>query len=373
MSAPQDLRGVVAQLCRCAPEEINGDFSLDVPALRGSLKKAVLIASIRRYLGKDCMSAATARTFAELEALVSGKAAPAAPARSAPLSAPVAAPASPAATVCAASCGIDVESVAQLPDTADYAGHQFYKDNFSPEEISYCIKQAKPRQHFAARWCAKEALKKCDAAFRDTRPADLELARADSGAVFFRLRGRVLPHAVSISHTEDTAVAVVLLTPAAHVKPAGLMPIAALVAALAAVSMSIFMWANAKVSVKVDVPHQQEASSQKSDAELPKTTPPKTMHKKQGLTDPLHPCLTGQEICPKEIYLATDPFILGGRDASHEQALNAHVKVGVCELVNIGGKGLVVAGKIVGTYPGPGTGGGALKEAIKHNTCFGAR
>ena len=44
LSAPKDLRGVVAQLCRCAPEEKGQDFPLDVPALRGSMKKAVLIA-----------------------------------------------------------------------------------------------------------------------------------------------------------------------------------------------------------------------------------------------------------------------------------------------------------------------------------------
>ena len=106
MSAPKDLREVVAGLCKCPPESIGPDFSLDVPALRGSLKKAVLIASIRRYLGKDCMAAATARTFAELEAMVSGKA-PAAPAPAAEASAqPPAAP-----------CGIDMETLSALPQS----------------------------------------------------------------------------------------------------------------------------------------------------------------------------------------------------------------------------------------------------------------
>jgi len=236
MSAPQDLRGVVAQLCKCAPEEISEGFSLDVPALRGSLRKAVLIASIRRYLGKDCMAAATAKTFGELETLVSGKAQPVA---SAPETKPVVSPAAVEMPVASGvTCGMDIEAVAQLPETSDYAGHQFYKDSFSSEEIAYCAKQAKPRLHFAARWCAKEALKKCDPAFRDTRPSELELARQDSGAVFFRVRGKTLPHAVSVSHTEDTAAAVVMLAPSSGACFCSLLPIAALVAALIALVLA---------------------------------------------------------------------------------------------------------------------------------------
>ncbi|MBI5241007.1 MAG: 4'-phosphopantetheinyl transferase superfamily protein [Elusimicrobia bacterium] len=200
MSAPQDLREVVAGLCKCAPDSIQADFSLDVPALRGSLKKAVLIASIRRYLGTDCMAAATAKTFAELEAVVSGKAPPA----------PTPA-AGPAEEPAASSCGIDMEPLSALPETADYAGHQFYKENFSSEEIAYCAKQSEPRQHFAARWCAKEALRKCEPAFLRTPGSRLELVQRGSGAVFFRAEGRELPHAVSLTHTEEAAAAMVLL------------------------------------------------------------------------------------------------------------------------------------------------------------------
>jgi phosphopantetheine--protein transferase-like protein len=233
MSAPKDLRGVVAQLCKCAPEEINDGFSLDVPALRGSLKKAVLIASIRRYLGQDCMAAAAAKTFGELEALVSGKAQPS---TAAPETKPAVAPSAvemPAAS--GVNCGMDIEAVAQLPETSDYAGHQFYRDSFSPEEIAYCAKQAKPRLHFAARWCAKEALKKCDPAYRDVRLSELELARQDSGAVSFRSRGEALPHAVSVSHTEETAAAVVML---ARSCSCSVLPIAALVTALIALVLA---------------------------------------------------------------------------------------------------------------------------------------
>lgn len=202
MSAPKDLREVVAGLCKCPPESIGPDFSLDIPALRGSLKKAVLIASIRRHLGKDCMAAATARTFGELEAMVSGKA----PQSPVPAAGPAEEPA-------VSSCGIDMEPLSALPEAADYAGHQFYRENFSAEEIAYCAGQPAPRQHFAARWCAKEALRKCEPAFLRTPGSRLELVRRGSGAVFFRAEGRDLPHAVSLTHTEEAAAAVVLRPP----------------------------------------------------------------------------------------------------------------------------------------------------------------
>jgi phosphopantetheine--protein transferase-like protein len=214
MSDPSDLRGVLARLCRCAPEEIRGDFSLDVPALRGSMKKAVLIASLRRYLGVDCMEAAQAKTFAELEAMVMGKSKPVAmPATTASRAQPqVAIPVS-LPRIPRSGCGIDLESVAKLPETADYAGHPFYKDYFSADEISYCSRQANPRAHFAARWCAKEALRKCDAAFLKVPLSEVELVLAESGGNFLRWQGRPLSHSVSVTHTDDAAAAVVLAPP----------------------------------------------------------------------------------------------------------------------------------------------------------------
>jgi len=236
MSGPADLRAVVARLCGCRPEEISGDFPLDVPALRGSLKKAVLIASIRRYLGVDCMAAAGARTFAELEAMVLGRTQPAAAAPDrAPQGAPRPAGAPPPVPAAGGpACGIDLEAVSALPGTADFGGHPFYQDSFSPEEIAYCAGQAEPRAHFAARWCAKEALVKCDASWRNTPWRELELARSASGAVFLRCRGRALPHAVSVTHTDAWAAAVVVLAPPAPPPPRGWLATAGLAVSLAA-------------------------------------------------------------------------------------------------------------------------------------------
>ena len=60
------------------------------------------------------------------------------------------------------ACGIDIERVDAMPVTDDYWEHEFYKESFSKDEIAYCLLQENPRMHFAARWCAKEALVKCD-------------------------------------------------------------------------------------------------------------------------------------------------------------------------------------------------------------------
>ena len=68
--------------------------------------------------------------------------------------------------------------------------------------------------HFAARWCAKEALKKCDAGYLHSEMSAIELVTSDGRAPYLALlRDGVvtrLPVGVSISHTSHTAVAVVV-------------------------------------------------------------------------------------------------------------------------------------------------------------------
>ena len=64
-----------------------------------------------------------------------------------------------------------------MPVTDDYWEHEFYKESFSKDEIAYCVLQENPRMHFAARWCAKEALVKCDPAFKGQSFATMEVVR----------------------------------------------------------------------------------------------------------------------------------------------------------------------------------------------------
>jgi holo-[acyl-carrier protein] synthase len=241
MSQTDTLRDIVAKLGGVGRDAVVPEFSLEVPALKGSLKRAALTAAIRRDLGINCRTAHLARTFGELTAAVF-ETAPAAdaPAPAAPASTPVAAApavaiapvAAPRVAAVAMSslpfasglrCGVDLELVAALPEATDYREHEFYKSHFSPAEIAYCVLQQSPRMHFAARWCAKEALYKAEPALRATPLSTIEVVRAADGGVSFQHGGAALPHALSLSHTETQAVALVIAplpAPAAPALPA---------------------------------------------------------------------------------------------------------------------------------------------------------
>jgi phosphopantetheine--protein transferase-like protein len=267
MNQADTLRGIVAKLGGIDAAAIGADFSLEIPALKGSLKRAALTAAIRRDLGINCRTAHLARSFGELEAAVFGDA-------SSVVNAPTAAtppPASPAVPVAAAAalaatlpagsplatplrCGVDLEVVAALPEAADYREHEFYRSHFSPGETAYCILQQNPRMHFAARWCAKEALYKAEPALRATPLSSLEVVRAADGAVSFRRLGAgdatPLPHALSLSHTESHAIALVVAPAAVAPVPAGpgderapasgsILPFISAVAWLIAVGLSV--------------------------------------------------------------------------------------------------------------------------------------
>jgi phosphopantetheine--protein transferase-like protein len=99
--------------------------------------------------------------------------------------------------------GIDIEELDTLPDAEDYREHEFYRDNFSPAEIAYCIQQPAVKTSFCGLWAAKEAVIKSGAAsntFDGLR--SIEIARDGAGRPMHP--GCML----SISHSARTAVAV---------------------------------------------------------------------------------------------------------------------------------------------------------------------
>jgi phosphopantetheine--protein transferase-like protein len=104
--------------------------------------------------------------------------------------------------------------VADLPVVKDYWDDSFYSTTFTASEIAYCLMQSNPSMHFAARWCAKEALKKCDAAYQSMDLNHLEVALTTAGAPFLRSiangTAEPLPVAVSLSHTPHIALAAVV-------------------------------------------------------------------------------------------------------------------------------------------------------------------
>jgi phosphopantetheine--protein transferase-like protein len=223
----QALTAIISELCEVDPAQIAADFVLASSGrLRSSLGRATLDAKIRRRLGVTIENLHTLRTFGELEAaLALGQTGVTVP----PLDVPLAPSTEVPQTVLPVSarslaeilpvesglaCGIDVESVAGLPEANDYWEESFYKDNFTAAEIAYCVSQSNPRLHFAARWCAKEALKKCLPAYGRWQMNKIEVVRREAGPPYLRVLAdgstKTPPVALSLTHSEDWALALVV-------------------------------------------------------------------------------------------------------------------------------------------------------------------
>jgi phosphopantetheine--protein transferase-like protein len=216
MDNRQRLREIVARLCRVPQEEILSGFPI-APLVARSINVHLLESALRKQLGVELPPLQTIRTYAELESQIleksdqGGSSRPPMPdAGSAVTAIPVAlaaagGPATPA-------CGLDLESIANFPVTEDPWTHEFYTNSFTSAEIAYSVSQAHPRRHFAARWCAKEALKKCDPVFLHEKMDQIQVMHDERGAPLFQLvrTGQVLPHALSITHNEIMASAIVV-------------------------------------------------------------------------------------------------------------------------------------------------------------------
>jgi phosphopantetheinyl transferase (holo-ACP synthase) len=134
-------------------------------------------------------------------------------------------PGVPAATVDSVgglSVGVNIEMVENMPEESDFWRSDFYRARFTGDEIAYCVRQEQPRVHFAARWCAKEALRKCDPAFVAVSATALQIGRDGNGRPTLEwIRGEStqrLPHAVSLSHTGLMAAAIVAAAQAGAVR-----------------------------------------------------------------------------------------------------------------------------------------------------------
>lgn len=224
------LRQTIAELAEINAAAVNSEFSLSVKRLQTSIGRAALDAAIRRRLGVVCPAAYTAKTFAELEAAIGASdvdagdheanraVSLATTAKEKTRKSPEVGPqdGSPLGVRVhdVIQCGIDIELIQELPPAEDFWEHEFYCNNFSRKEIAYCVLQPEPLPHFAARWCSKEALKKCDGAFLDLPMAQVELVHDSDGKPSLHIAGdgpgETLPFAVSVSHTSTMAIAVVI-------------------------------------------------------------------------------------------------------------------------------------------------------------------
>ena len=105
---------------------------------------------------------------------------------------------------------MDIESTSRFRKLTYKQNMHFYKSLFTPGEIKYCLSKADPSQHFAARFCAKEAVIK---ALKSRKLAcrDIEIiSRGNAPSVKIRQNPRLCVQ-ISMSHTRSTAIAFAII------------------------------------------------------------------------------------------------------------------------------------------------------------------
>lgn len=113
------------------------------------------------------------------------------------------------------SVGIDIEK------TSRFAGKKkespFLKRIFTFEELCYCFKRGHASEHLAGRFAAKESVKKALAGITKQLVdyKDIEVINDKSGVPLVSLKkdlGKGFNFSLSISHTKDIAMAIILAT-----------------------------------------------------------------------------------------------------------------------------------------------------------------
>ena len=98
------------------------------------------------------------------------------------------------------SVGIDIQEINELPDAVDFWEDEFYKSNFTREEIAYCLTKDNPKQSFSGIYSCKEALVKADNRLNWAR---INISFSENGKPFFD------NYSLSISHSGQYSIAVV--------------------------------------------------------------------------------------------------------------------------------------------------------------------
>ena len=107
--------------------------------------------------------------------------------------------------------GIDIEEVANMPVAADCREDEFYKMNFTPAEIAYCIIQPGQYESFAGLFAAKEAVVKADNRYKAVPFNEIFIDHLPGGQpVFYGFD-------ISISHINQLAVAIAIKNPGQNI------------------------------------------------------------------------------------------------------------------------------------------------------------
>lgn len=116
--------------------------------------------------------------------------------------------------------GCDIEEVETFRKKWKRKETNFFQRIFSENEIIYCKKFKDPSPHFAARFCAKEAMVKAGSPFCKILVTDVEIINQKNGAPTVKMRKKrkelekffsKYEIFVSLSHTSDMAMACIVV------------------------------------------------------------------------------------------------------------------------------------------------------------------
>ena len=102
--------------------------------------------------------------------------------------------------------GVDIESISRFRKLNFNKNKLFYKKIFNEKEIDYCLDKSDPYQHFAARFCAKEAfIKAINKPIKDYKEIEI---KEKNKKPFILWDGK--EYILSLSHDKDKAIAFVI-------------------------------------------------------------------------------------------------------------------------------------------------------------------
>jgi phosphopantetheine--protein transferase-like protein len=211
------LQEIVARVAHVDRQQITAKAMLG-RLLGGSLGRARLDAEVRAKLGVSSPAIYSAATYGELqEALGGGDSSGLGSVplndgeRRDPLSRlPASGNEIPGDGI---AVGIDIEMISALPTAIDYWEDEFYRRMFTSQEIAYALLQAQPRLSLAASWCAKEALRKAYAQLSQVDWARIQVVHDPEGKPSLELDGAPVAGVLSLSHTDEIAIAAFFACP----------------------------------------------------------------------------------------------------------------------------------------------------------------
>ena len=197
----EEQKNIIATFLGISPNEVTSTTKIDREALQGSVKIHRLRSALKAT-GVNPSSWENINTFGDLNGTKYD---------SEPTNTQISISSDPHHHIESPSTkiaiGIDIESEKSIPDTSDYFEDQFFKDNFSGKEISYCSRAANPKACFAGRFAAKEAI------FKATK--------GDCGKDFSKIEIDVLADgsptnnlcSLSISHLNEIELSIAVAIP----------------------------------------------------------------------------------------------------------------------------------------------------------------